>query len=78
MAPMRCCAVVSGRMARERTSCSRKRCKNSGKRGFFFGVANDKWLLRLPDPAGGIFLDGGFSADGFFRWGCAFPGCAGA
>jgi len=32
----------------------------------FFGVADHKGLLRLPDPPGGISLDRGLAASGFF------------
>ncbi len=30
------------------------------------GVADDKGLLRLPDPAGGVALDRRLTASGFF------------
>jgi hypothetical protein len=33
---------------------------------FFFGVADHKGLLRLPDPTGGVALDGRLSAGGLF------------
>jgi hypothetical protein len=37
-----------------------------GEARFFFGIADDKGLLRLPDPASGISLDRGFGARDFF------------
>jgi len=36
-----------------------------GKAGLFMGVADDKGLLRLPDPAGGVALDRRLTASGF-------------
>ena len=43
-----------------------------GEAGFFFDVGDDKGLLRLPDPSGGIVLDGRFRAGGFFIGNTAF------
>ncbi len=37
-----------------------------GEAGLFMGVADDKGLLRLPDPAGGVALDRRLTASGFF------------
>src|SRR5260370_23395930 len=39
-----------------------------GEAGLFMGVADDKGLLRLPDPAGGGALDRRLTASGFFAW----------
>jgi len=39
---------------------------------FFFNVGDDKRLLRLPDPAGGIVFDGRLRAGGFFIGKAAF------
>ena len=37
-----------------------------GEACFFLDVANDKGLLRLPDPAGRIIFNGSFRASGLF------------
>jgi hypothetical protein len=43
-----------------------------GEARFFFGVADDKGLLCLPDPAGGVALDGRFGAGNFFAGDASF------
>jgi len=43
-----------------------------GEARFFFGVADDEGLLRLPDPAGGVAFDGRFGAGDFFAGDTSF------
>jgi hypothetical protein len=43
-----------------------------GKPRFFFGIADDKGLLGLPDPAGGVAFDGRFGAGDFFTGDSSF------
>jgi len=43
-----------------------------GKARFFFGVADDKRLLRLPDPAGGVALNGRLAASDLFAGDASF------
>jgi len=46
--------------------------KEIGKARFFFGVADDKGLLRLPNPAGGVALDRRLAASDFFAGDAGF------